>query len=235
MGFFDAIGDAANRAKLTGEIALIDRDIVTRKKKFGVELYDVIDKHDKRKQKGESIMETPGMFKSIAKKIQEPVEKFSKDIRVLELQKRNVENDKELHGAMKARDGASVGVGKQVTDRATEAQHIVKIKYLNREILIKKEKFGLAVWDMVSEQQWMHEALINETKDKSGLGVVTGTVEGLARGIKGTAMKTLGAVSSDEREVSAVVNKAKENVRSMEEKKALKEAEVARIIRNASK
>mmetsp|Transcript_15628 Transcript_15628/g.29637 ORF Transcript_15628/g.29637 Transcript_15628/m.29637 type:complete len:238 (-) Transcript_15628:154-867(-) len=234
MGFFDIVGDAANRAKLTGEIALIDRQITTRKKAFGVELYDVIDKQEKQKNNGSgSMLQTPEIFKTIEHEIKEPLEKFSKAIRVLELKKRGVENEVELVGARQYRDvgtPASAGVGKNVAEKAKEAQLFVQIKYLDRQMLIQKEQFGLAVWDMVSEQQWIHEALVDETKNKSGLGIITGTVEGLTKGIRGTVVKTLGAVSSDEREVAACVNKTKEDVKSMMENKQRKERAVADIV-----
>eukprot|EP00584_Thalassiosira_punctigera_P010215 CAMPEP_0172546856 /NCGR_PEP_ID=MMETSP1067-20121228/16528_1 /TAXON_ID=265564 ORGANISM="Thalassiosira punctigera, Strain Tpunct2005C2" /NCGR_SAMPLE_ID=MMETSP1067 /ASSEMBLY_ACC=CAM_ASM_000444 /LENGTH=239 /DNA_ID=CAMNT_0013333845 /DNA_START=95 /DNA_END=814 /DNA_ORIENTATION=- len=239
MGFFDAIGDVANRAKLTGEIALLDRDITVRKKQFGVELYDIVDKHEKQKKKGaNSMLEIPGIFKTIEHEIKEPVDKLSKEIRVLELEKRGVENEIELQGARQYRDvgtPASVGLGKNVADKAKEAQLFVQIKYLDREMLIRKENFGLAIWDAVSEQQWIHEALADETKDKHGLGVIAGTVGGLTKGIKGTVAKTLGAFSSDEREIAACVNKAKEEVKSMEEKKRRKEMAVAAIIEKGKK
>merc|ERR1712037_933155 len=127
-------------------------------------------------------------------------------------------NEVKLHAARQQRDAgdpASAELGKSMADKAKEAQFFVRIKYLDRQIYLKKEQFGLAVWDKVEEQQWFHEALLNETKDKSGLGVITGTVEGLTKGIKGTVGKTIGVVSSDEREIATCVNKAKEDVKSM--------------------
>lgn len=233
MGFFSTIGDAANRAKLTGEIALIDRDIATRKKRFGVELYDLIDRKEKEgKHARGATLKTPSVFKIIENEIKDPLDKFSKEIRVLELQKRGVENEVELLGARQYRDvgAASAEMGRNVTDKAKEAQLFVKAKYLDRQMLLQKEQFGLAIWDMVEQQQWIHEALADETKNKSGIGVITGTVGGLKKGIKGTVAKTLGAVSSDEREIAACVNKAKEDVKSMVENKKRKEREVAAIV-----
>mmetsp|Transcript_100906 Transcript_100906/g.151206 ORF Transcript_100906/g.151206 Transcript_100906/m.151206 type:complete len:232 (-) Transcript_100906:288-983(-) len=224
MGFFDSIGNAATKAKLSAEIALIDRELNTRKKAFGVELYDVIDKQQKRNEG--AILETPGLFKTIENEIKGPLEKCSKEMHILELEKRNMANELELMEAKRMNAAEAGGLGKTMADTAKGAELNVKMAYLDREMLIKKEQFGLEVWDNVSGVQWLHEAVVNETKNKSGLGIVTGAVGGLAKGVKGTVTKTLGKVSGDERAIEGCVNKAKQEVKVLEDKKKSKQTEI---------
>lgn len=234
MGFFDAIGDTAKRAKLTGEIALLDREMTTRKKSFGVELYDIISKQQKINMKNDMfLLEAPPIFKTVENEIQEPLDKYSKEIRVMELELKTIEDQIELQEAKKIRDAHSTtssGVGQSMKTKAKDAELYVKIKYLKREMLLRKEQFGLEVWDAAAGPSWLHEAVINETKDKSGLGMVTGTVGGLVKGVKGTVTKTLGAMSSDEREIATCVNKAKDDIKKIDDQKRQKEKEVAMIV-----
>ena len=234
MGLFDAIGDTAKRAKLSGEIALLEREMTTRKKAFGVELYDIISKQQKVNMKNDNfLLETPPIFKTTENEIQEPLMKYSKEIRVMELELKTIEDQMELQEAKKIRDargGRSSGVGQSAKEAAKDAEFYVKIKYIKREMLLRKEQFGLEVWDAATGPSWIREAVVNETKDKSGLGVVTGTVGGLMKGMKGTVTKTLGAMSSDEREIATCVNKAKEDMKKLEDQKRTKENEVATIV-----
>ena len=105
----------------------------------------------------------------------------------------------------------------------------MKVAYLDREMFLLKEKFGLEVWESVSRVQWLHDAVASETKNKSGLGIVTGAVGGLAKGVKGTVTKTLGKVSGDERVIEVCVNKAKGDVKFIEENKRRKQSEIDAI------
>jgi hypothetical protein len=227
MGFFDSIGNAATKGKLNTEIALIDRELATRKKAFGVELYDVVDKQQKRN--AGAVLETPGLFKTIENEMKEPLEKCSKDMHVMEMEKRNMGNELELMEAKRLSAADAGGLGKGMSEMAKGAELNVKIAYQDREMLLRKEQFGLEVWDNVSGVQWLHEAVVNETKNKSGLGILTGAVGGLAKGVKGTVTKSLGKVSGDEKAIEACVNKAKQEVKVLEDKKRSKQAEINAI------
>ena len=111
----------------------------------------------------------------------------------------------------------------------------IKIKLLNREIVDRKGQFGLEAYDIVcSNHEWMHDAVIKETKEaSSGLDVVTGVVGGLMNGIKGTVSNvvetTRSAVSPEEKEIMDCVKKAKEDVKDMENDKKDVEKSLAAI------
>jgi hypothetical protein len=227
MGFFESIGNAAQSTKLRGEIALIDRELATRQKAFGVELYDIVASQQANHK--DDILETPSLFQTVENEIREPLEQCSKDVRVMEMEKRNIANELELMEVRRMRDAEGGGMGQRMSDSAKATELNVKAKYLDREMLLRKEKFGLEVWDKVASVQWLHQAVVSETKNKSGLGIVTGAVGGLAKGVKGTVTKTLGKASGDEREIEACVDKAKKDVKFIEEKKRRKQTEMDAI------
>ena len=228
MGFFESVGNAAKRAKLNTEIALLDREMATRKKAFGVELYDIIHKQHEQQYQNKTdggVLEMPVIFKTIENEIQEPLAKASKEIREMDREKRALVEQMEALGT-----DASDGMGKRMSDGAKSAELSVKIAYLDREMKLRKEQFGLDVYEAAAGPQWMHQALSDGLKDKKGLDIVTGAVGGLVKGTKGTVTKTLGKVSGDEREIENCVHKAKADIQIIKDDKKTKNRQLEAII-----
>jgi hypothetical protein len=230
MGFFDAISDTAKRAQLNAEIALIDREMTAQKKAFGIALYDIIDKQHKRKQKSSSDnsfipLEMPGIFQTIENEIREPWEKYSREIRDMERDKKDLETQVAVLEASKEE-----GMSKRLSDGAKTAECNVKIAYLDREMKIRKEQFGLAVYDAATSNKWMHEAVADGFKGKGSLDAFKGAVGGIVSGTKGTVTKTLGKLSADEREIETCVNKFKGEIDNKEEERSRKSRELEAII-----
>lgn len=224
MGIFEAIGNGAKRTQLRAEVALIEREMTARKKAFGVELYDVIILQTKRDKN--SLLKTPGIVKVIENTIQGPLSECSRDVVVLETERGQLEDEAEIIEAKGDRD-VNGGIGKRLSNGAREGQIAVKISLLNRDIRIRKEKFGLEVWDTVSEPQWSDQAALKSEAPKSK-GIV-GAFGGIARGVKGSVGKTLGKVSGDVRTLEECLNKAKADIASMERRKQIKLTEISHL------
>ncbi len=236
MGFLDSLGNAARKAQLHAEIGLVDRDLAARKRAFGVELYDKIAAQRRRTSGLEAA--AAGVFQAIENSIRVPLEACTEDVRRLELERDEKNREKELieirqEKAALGENAATNTLSKRVSNQATLTQLSVQVTFLEREMKQRKEKFGLEVWDIVSSPQWLHDTISNETKNSTGaMGTVAGAVGGLVKGTKGTIAKTLGKLSSKEREIEECVAKAKEDVRFLETKRANKVTEIDVINRS---
>lgn len=229
MGFFDSVGNAAKRAQLNAEMALLDREMATRKKAFGVELYDLISaQHAKNRVHADDtsmeamVLDLPSVFKHMEKDMEEPLQKTSKEVRVMEREKRDLQQQAARIEAQKE---------KSFSDSAKSVELSARVAYLDREMKIKKEQFGLDAWEAAVDSKWMHETLAEGVHNaKDGLGMITGAVGGLVKGTKGTVTKTLGKLSAEEREIEQCVNKAKADVKKIQDKKDMKNRELEAII-----
>jgi hypothetical protein len=242
MGFLDSIGNAARKAQLHTEISLVDRELIARKRAFGVELYDKIS--TQRKQTNQLEAATAGVFQAIENTIKDPLTTCSDDIHRLELECSEKKREKELieirqeKAALGEKNAATNTMSKRITNQATLAQLAVQTTLLEREMKQRKEQFGLEVWDVVSSPRWLHETIPHETTKKNSTGdggltgTVSGAVNGLLKGTKGTIAKTLGKMSSKEREIEECVNKAKEDVYFLETKRSNKVTEIDVINRS---
>ena len=103
----------------------------------------------------------------------------------------------------------------------------MKIALLNRDIRIRKEKFGMDVWDVVCQTTSSNEASVDSEPPKAkGIGSALG---GFARGVQGSVGKTLGKVSADARTIEECLMKAKADVASMERRKQIKQSEISNL------
>lgn len=230
MGFMDSLGNAGRRAQLNGEVTLIDREMVTRKKALGVELYDII---EKQSESSCGLLSTPSVMKNIEREIRGPLDVCSDEVRKLTMEKKELENQLELIEARQEREKYSSNNSwtRRVSDTATETKIWAQVKLLDSQIKAKKEQFGLDCWDTLSQPAWLHDAMKHETQTKQGVGgVVGGVVSGVVKGTKGTVGKMVGKLSNNERAVEKCVQTAKSDIDFMEESKRRKLSELDRII-----
>ena len=219
MGFMDSVQSAGQRAKLNGEIVLIDRDLAARKKLFGVELYDAIDLIEKKNKT--AILSTPNLFKGIETQISEPLDVCRKEITVMEGEKAAKESE-QTHLEVKRERETKPSIGTWVSRSSADAKLTVEIAMLERNIKIRKEKFGLDIWDIIAQPTSVIENISADTKKETGLGKVKGAVGGLTKGVTSTFSAGLGKLSGDERAIQALVEKAKDDITLMERSKARK-------------
>ena len=145
MGLLDSIGNTARKAQLGAEIKLIERERNQRIKALGVELYDLI-----RNSQDATI---PHVLQT---SIQAPLEACTTDVRKMKTEVVEQKNDKELIEVRPDKDKGPLE--RRVGDRATITKINTRIAYLEREMRLRKEKFGLQVWDTVSEPAWLQSS-----------------------------------------------------------------------------
>lgn len=204
---------------------MVDREMNARKKAFGVELYDLIEVQQKT-HKGD-ILKAPKFLKHVENEIKEPLEECTKDIRYIQNQFSEKEHAAFIIDAKREKE-VNPTMGKRVSDTAKEAQLATQMHLLEREMKIRKEKFGLEIWDLVSGCKTQSSEGEND-KRKSGLAAVRGSIRDLGKGVKGTVSKTLGKASNDEQDVEACVNKAKNDIALMQKNKDHKLQEIDRL------
>jgi hypothetical protein len=133
MGFLASVQKAGQRAKLQGEIMLLDRELVARKKQFGIELYDLIATLDQKNR--DAVFATPAVFKGVEAHIKGPLEECRRDLMLWEgekaekedaLRKLDVKRDRQVDG----------GLGSWVSNSAEEAQLNVRLTILERNIKV---------------------------------------------------------------------------------------------------
>jgi hypothetical protein len=219
MGLMENVQNAGQRAKLNGEMLLIDRDIVARKKEFGVELYDLIDIIERKSKT--SMLSTPSLFKGIESQIQEYLEVCRKEVGDFEDSKSAKELEQTQLEVKRERETKAT-IGKWMSRTGTDAKLTVEITMLERQIKQRKEKFGVDIWDIVAQPSSIVENVNIEAKKKSGLGKVTGALTGLTKGVTSSVANGLGKLSSDERTIQVCVEKAREDVDLFERSKARK-------------
>jgi hypothetical protein len=197
MGWWGSVKNAAEKTKLRGDIALTQRGITARKKKFGEEFYDVLT-NDKQKLLG-GIGVSAGTL-SVFKKssndgtMQIAFETCRDDIRCM--QARKEEHNKQLdvmevkgcHTMPDETIGQNIRKsGKMFADAGVGTKIRAQMALIDREMKIRKENFGLEVYDI---------AKTSDDKEKMG-------------GLKGTISKALAALSEQEKEIQKIVDVAK--------------------------
>ncbi|KAL3919622.1 MAG: hypothetical protein SGILL_003665 [Bacillariaceae sp.] len=180
MGLLDSIGATARKAQLAAEIKLVERERTQRLQTMGVELYDLIDAQRKSQDSP-----SEGKIRNVEKVLQVPLEKCSTDVRKWDLEVAEQQNTRELILVRPDKDKESLS--RRVGDQASMTKIATRIVFLQREMRLRKQEFGIQVWDVVSQPQWLHG-------DSCGL-------------------------SKEELAVQACVNKAKDDIRLIEEKK----------------
>ncbi|KAL3907362.1 MAG: hypothetical protein SGILL_008907, partial [Bacillariaceae sp.] len=188
---------STQKTKLRADISLADREAKGRKKKFGVDLYDVLT-HDKQKMLGISAgtlfkgnhEEMKASFERARDDISAKLarkEEFQRQRDVLEVKGSHTMPDTTMGEKMSKAGKAASDAGKDTKLRAQQAM-------LDREIKIRKEAFGLEVFDVCKP---------SEKKDK---------------GIKGALSNAISNLSEHEKDIQAVIDQAKRDVEIINKK-----------------
>ena len=233
MGFFTSAKNAAVKTKLRGEVALLDREIATRQKALGVELYDllvVICAGGGNKMAG---LKAPSIFHANQAKIQEPFEACRSDIRLLMEDKEakeqeivHIEANRERSRPSRDKQEALTKAGNWISETGTEAKLQVLIKKIDRDMKLRKEQFGLDVFEVMHTE----EAAGQSSPGKAGvLGKITGTGKGAATGVKTGIASRLSKMSKSEQDIQDCIERAKKDVGLIEYRKDLKVREMSRL------
>uniref|UniRef100_A0A7S4AX07 Uncharacterized protein n=1 Tax=Pseudo-nitzschia australis TaxID=44445 RepID=A0A7S4AX07_9STRA len=205
MGIWGSVKNAAEKTKMRGDIALAQRGITARKKKFGVEFYNILTNDKQRLLGGSVAAGSLSVFKKNGKEdpLKDAFDAAHEDIRGMEArkemfqQKLDVMEVKGSHSMPDNTIGQKVSkTGKKFSDAGNGTKHRAQMALVDREMKIRKERFGCQVFDMAST---------TDDKGKKGL-------------IKGTISKALTSLSDHEKEIQKVVDTAKKDVAEIEGK-----------------
>ncbi len=200
MGLWGNVKNAAERTKLRGDIVLAQRGIVARKKRFGVEFFDILTS-DKQNLLGVSAG-TLSVFKKDGKndELREAFEQTRDDIRGKQANKDQLQNKLDImevkgtHTMPDVTMGQKLSkTGKMFSNAGTGTKLRAQMTLLDREMKIRKEEFGLEVFE-----------LAKSTEDKE------------KKGIKGAISKAMTGLSEQEKEIQKIVDTAKKDVETLE-------------------
>ena len=200
MGLWGNVKNAAERTKLKGDIVLAQRGIVARKKKFGVEFFDILTS-DKQNLLGVSAG-TLSVFKKGGQndELREAFEQTRDDIRGKQANKDQLQNKLDImevkgtHTMPDVTMGQKLSkTGKMFSNAGTGTKLRAQMTLLDREMKIRKEEFGLEVFE-----------LAKSTEDKE------------KKGIKGAISKAMTGLSEQEKEIQKIVDTAKKDVETLE-------------------
>ena len=206
MSFWDKMKNKGLKTRCQAEIKLLERESNTRKKKFGVDLYDALTT-DKKKMLN---VVAGTIFKGKQAEVKEPFEKAKDDIAGI-LAKKEIKNKEiavlEAHGSHTLPDYSAGDKAKKaakaVSDAGKEAKIKAEMALLDREAKIRKEQFGLEVY-----------------------ALTTASDESAKKGVKGAVKNALANLSEQEKEIQQVIDEAKADVALIEGKITSKQREI---------
>lgn len=156
MGLWDKVVAGAKKAKLQGDLTLLDREITNRKYALGIELYECLTADTK--PVGGGIMAVTKNIR-VAQlqqntELNDPFEACRADIRDLEAQQEGHRQSQEALQTSRMRGVPPTTVGENlahagqwISTNATEAKLEGQIRLLDRDIRRRQEVFGVQVYD----------------------------------------------------------------------------------------
>jgi predicted nucleic acid-binding Zn-ribbon protein len=207
MSMWDKMKKSGQKTKLRGNIALLDREATARKKVFGIDLYDMMT-NDKNKLLG---VTAGTLFKGQQTELKEPFEKARDDISGIQAQKDIKQKDLdvlEVKGAGTLPDTTinqkMTKAGRAISNASNGTKLQAQIALLDREMKIRKELFGVEVYDL---------SKASEEKDSKG-------------GIRASISNTLSSLSKQEKDIQECIDKAKKEVGAIEGRIKSKQTEI---------
>ena len=215
MGWWGSVKNAAEKTKLRGDIALTQRGITARKKKFGEDFFDVLT-NDTQKSFG-GIGGTVGTLAVFKKSEHDDPMKIAfetcrDDIRGMQVRKEehhkqlDVMEVKGCHTMPDETMGQNIRkTGRMFSDAGVGAKIRAQMAFIDREMKIRKENFGVEVYDFTKA---------SDDKEKKG-------------GLKGTISKALSGLSEQEKEIQKTIDAAKNDVEGIEGRVISMERQIA--------
>jgi hypothetical protein len=144
MGFLDRMKKTAAKTKLRGEMVLIDQKIASRKKIFGVDLYNVLADWESNHKDQEPPIKG---IQLILKAAREDIFELFKKRHANDEQLDDIEFQKEqTETAASAKDKAK-NAGRWISRTGTATKLKAQIAYYDREMRLRKEIFGVLSFD----------------------------------------------------------------------------------------
>lgn len=226
MSIFTKVKNAGVKAKIQGEMALLDRQAKTRKQKFGVDLYNLLDRLDRSNSLGSAGSSSSAASVKAPMFLGTQSQKIKHIFDATQLQNRSLQDDhdakaQEVEHLQVNRDRARPAVtgqekmqraGQWISSNSSEAKLRTEMALLERKIKQKKEEFGLAVFELV-EGSGSATAASDEKK-------------GILGGVKSGVTNQLSKLSGNEREIQHCIDTAKSDVEYIYKQKTSKQREI---------
>lgn len=192
--------------KLQGNISLLSRESNTRKKKFGVDLYDCL-----TTDKNKLLSVAAGtIFQSKQAELKQPFDTARDDMSGIQARRDIKQKDLdvlEVKGAHTMPDSTAgekvKKAGASVSNAAAAAKIKAEMALLDREMKIRKEQFGLEVFELTKASD-----------------------EAQKKGIKGAVAGVMSGLSQQEKDIQACIDEAKADVALIEAKITSKRREI---------
>lgn len=187
MGIFDSFKKGATKTKIQGEIVLLDREIAAIKKEFGVTLFDLLSKAVDGNTTPDLLKkqtEVANSFETFYKDVQDIIKE--KEVKLKEIDTYEAKKDTRLPATTTQEKLSNFGmlVGEQT--HATKCK--ADIAMMDRNIKLKKEAFGVEIFDKV----------VMEAEVLTGLKALTSSA---------VDKEIAGAIDAAKQKVSVPVNK----------------------------
>lgn len=230
MSFFTKAKNSAWITKIRAEIALIDRESATAQRRFGIELYDLmesLDFHHREQKSTHMFAKVPLLLGTRTDEVKELYDTCQMEIRLV--QDARDAKQQEIDSIQVNRDRALPAVttqerlaraGEWATTGAREAQLVAEIKLLERKMNQRKEQFGLDVFTMVVVGNSVSLPPSPQQQQSAG-NIFSKAKEGVASQLK--------KMSSHEGKIQDCIERAKTNEIQIQSRKAMKEREILRL------
>ena len=240
VDFLTLIKNTFRKLQLKVEIVILDRDITNRQRKFGIELYDLIEKQRRalhtqlEKDYGTITDDDDNDNDKLKKAI--AVDDITQTLKLFQI----IENE--------------IKIPLEVTRKEINNMLESSVKFPPLLIQRRKEEFGITIWPIICEETlWIHETLekdlLLKNKDAANANAnannhananndnttivsnfMNVAIKAIEKGTKSTLKKVVGKLSSEEREVEACVDKAKSDIKVIENQKVEKQDEINSLL-----
>jgi rRNA-processing protein FCF1 len=203
QGMIENVRRTALKTKIRGEMALLDRQIYLLQCQFGIDYYDAVAAFGQQHRRFPIPSAIADAFDHCRDDIQVKLnEKNAKDLEV-----EYVVVNKERSAALPKSNTSTLQRSSQwVNETATEGKLRVQVKLLERDMKLRKEQFGVAVFDVV---------LAHATQKTNH--------------IKGAIQNVVNAAAGDERKVDEVLRNAAREIGILRQQKQGKERELQAV------
>lgn len=213
-GWFESVKNTAEKTKLRGNIILESKKKEGRKKEFGIQFYDVLT-NDKQRLLG-AVSSSLTVFKKSPddEDLGLAFERANNDVRVLKGRKEEFQQKLDIIEIKGSHTMPDVTLQQKISKNAkalTDAGNSTKIRaqmvIIDREIKIRKENFGVEVYDFV----------VDKTSDTEK--------KGLKKSISKVLTRT--SINEHEKEIQKVIDVAKNDIEAQEARVISLERQIA--------
>lgn len=213
-GWFESVKNAAEKTKLRGNIILESNKKEGRKKEFGIQFYDVLT-NDKQRLLG-AVSSSLTIFKKNPddEDLGLAFEQANNDVRILKGRKEEFQQKLDIIEIKGSHTMPDVTLQQKISKNAkalTDAGNSTKIRaqmaIIDREIKIRKENFGVEVYDYV----------VVKTSDTEK--------KGLKKSISKVLTRT--SINEHEKEIQKVIDVAKNDIETQEARVISLERQIA--------